>query len=115
MATSDIDSEQLISRFCGALLPRDRADFRRAAEAAIEQIPCAGEGVAYRTLRDVFRQYFHPPSDVQTGRPLGLGPFTGHLAIFADMRPRQRVEILLQLLGGEQRVTLATKDIEVVR
>jgi transcriptional antiterminator RfaH len=43
------------------------------------------------------------------------GPFTGHLAIFADMRPRQRVEILLQLLGGEQRVTLAQKDIEVVR
>jgi len=42
------------------------------------------------------------------------GPFTGHLAIFADMRPRQRVEILLQL-GGEQRVTLAKKDIEVVR
>ena len=41
------------------------------------------------------------------------GPFTGHLAIFADMRPRQRVEILLQLLGGEQRVTLAKKDIEV--
>jgi len=33
----------------------------------------------------------------------------------ADMRPRQRVEILLQLLGGEQRVTLAKKDIEVVR
>ena len=43
------------------------------------------------------------------------GPFTDHLAIFADMRPRQRVEILLQLLGGEQRVTLAQKDIEVVR
>ena len=43
------------------------------------------------------------------------GPFTGHLAIFADMKPRQRVEILLQLLGGEQRVTLANKDIEVVR
>jgi hypothetical protein len=30
------------------------------------------------------------------------------------MKPRQRVEILLQLLGGEQRVTLAKKDIEVV-
>ena len=43
------------------------------------------------------------------------GPFTDHLAIFADMRPRERVEILLQLLGGEQRVTLAKKDIEVVR
>jgi transcriptional antiterminator RfaH len=43
------------------------------------------------------------------------GPFTEHLAIFADMKPRQRVEILLRLLGGEQRVTLAKKDIEVVR
>jgi len=43
------------------------------------------------------------------------GPFTGHLAIFAVMRPRQRVKILLQLLGGEQRVTLVKKDIEVVR
>ena len=29
------------------------------------------------------------------------------------MKPRERVEILLQLLGGEQRVTLAKKDIEV--
>jgi hypothetical protein len=35
------------------------------------------------------------------------------LAIFADMKPRERLEI--QLLGGEQRVTLAKKDIEVVR
>ena len=43
------------------------------------------------------------------------GPFTGHLAIFADMKPRERVEILLQLLGGEQRVTLAKNDIEAVR
>jgi transcriptional antiterminator RfaH len=43
------------------------------------------------------------------------GPFTGHLAIFADMRPRQRVEILLQLLGGQQRVELPKADIEAVR
>ena len=43
------------------------------------------------------------------------GPLSGHLAIFAGMKPRQRAEILLQLLGGEQRVTLAKKDIEVVR
>ena len=42
------------------------------------------------------------------------GPFTGHLAIFADMKPRERVEILLQLLGGGQRVTLAKGDIEAV-
>ena len=58
-----------------------------------------------------------PPSPLWRGARVRIlrGPFTGHLAIFADMRPRQRVEILLQLLGGEQRVTLAQKDIEVVR
>jgi transcriptional antiterminator RfaH len=42
------------------------------------------------------------------------GPFTGHLAIFADMKPRERVEILLQLLGAEQRVELAKGDVEAV-
>jgi len=36
------------------------------------------------------------------------------LAIFAD-KPRERVEILLQLLGGEQRVTLPKDAVEVVR
>ena len=58
-----------------------------------------------------------PPPPLRRGARVRIlrGPFTGHLAIFADMRPRERVEILLQLLGGEQRVTLAKKDIEVVR
>jgi transcription antitermination factor NusG len=39
------------------------------------------------------------------------GPFRGHLAIYADMRPRQRVEVLLQLLGGAHRVELARDHI----
>ena len=58
-----------------------------------------------------------PPASLRRGVRVRIlrGPFSDHLAIFADMRPRQRVEILLQLLGGEQRVTLAKKDIEVVR
>jgi len=58
-----------------------------------------------------------PPPSLRRGARVRIlrGPFTGHLAIFADMKPRERVEILLQLLGGEQRVTLAEKDIEVVR
>jgi transcriptional antiterminator RfaH len=42
------------------------------------------------------------------------GPFSGHLAIFADMKPRQRVEVLLQLLGGEHRVALPADAIEAV-
>ena len=56
-----------------------------------------------------------PPSPLRRGARVRIlrGPFSGHLAIFADMKPRERVEILLQLLGGEQRVTLAKKDIEV--
>jgi transcriptional antiterminator RfaH len=42
------------------------------------------------------------------------GPFSGHLAIFADMKPRQRVEVLLRLLGGQQRVTMAKEDVETL-
>ena len=43
------------------------------------------------------------------------GPFRGHLAIFADMKPRERVEVLLHLLGGEQRVTMAKQDVEALK
>jgi transcriptional antiterminator RfaH len=43
------------------------------------------------------------------------GPFTGHLAIFADMKPRERVEILLQLLGAERRVTLAQEEVAAIK
>jgi hypothetical protein len=34
-------------------------------------------------------------------------PFNGQLAIYAGMRPREGVEVLLALLGGQQRVELA--------
>src|SRR5215471_20260244 len=71
MAISDPDCEQLISRFCGSLAPGDRSSFRHAAEGALAAIPCAGEGIAYRTLRDVWRGYFHPPPDQRTGQPRG--------------------------------------------
>jgi transcription antitermination factor NusG len=39
------------------------------------------------------------------------GPFAGRWAIFADMKPHERVEVLLGLLGGEQRATLAATDV----
>jgi transcription antitermination factor NusG len=42
------------------------------------------------------------------------GPFRDHLAIFADMKPKQRVEVLLQLLGSAHRVELPAGDIEAV-
>jgi len=80
VATSDLDSEQLISRFCGSLAPGDRSSFRHAAEAALEQIPCAGEGIAYRTLRDVWRTFFHPPPDPRIGQTRRLSERPSKLA-----------------------------------
>jgi transcriptional antiterminator RfaH len=58
-----------------------------------------------------------PPPGLRRGARIRIlhGPFRDLLGIYAGTRPRQRVEILLQLLGGEQRVTLTKKDIEVVR
>ena len=42
------------------------------------------------------------------------GPFQGQLGIYAGMRARQRVEVLLTLLGGQQRVELARGDVEAI-
>ena len=42
------------------------------------------------------------------------GPFVGHLGLYAGMKPRERVEILLRLLGGQQRVELPKDVVEVV-
>src|SRR4051812_47167195 len=38
-------------------------------------------------------------------RVLG-GPFAGHLALYAGMKSHERVEVLLRILGSQQRVTL---------
>ena len=43
------------------------------------------------------------------------GPFEGCLGLYAEMRPHERVLVLLALLGGEQRVELARENIEAVR
>jgi transcriptional antiterminator RfaH len=39
------------------------------------------------------------------------GPFAGHLGLYEGMRPRQRVEVLLALLGGRSRVLLPENHI----
>jgi transcriptional antiterminator RfaH len=44
-------------------------------------------------------------------RVLG-GPFQGHFGLYAGMKPHERVEVLLALLGGQQRVTLPRSRIE---
>jgi hypothetical protein len=48
-----------------------------------------------------------PPAS-RPGDPVRVlrGPFADHLALYVGMKPRERVEVLLALLGGQQRVTL---------
>jgi hypothetical protein len=59
----DADPEILISRLAGPLAPADREAFRQAAEAALAQVPCAGEGSFYRAIAVLQRNYFVPPED----------------------------------------------------
>jgi transcriptional antiterminator RfaH len=61
---------------------------------------------------------------IELPRPRGLragdrvrvvsGPFTSHFGLFQGMKPRARCEVLLALLGGQQRVVLPKGDIEAV-
>ena len=57
------------------------------------------------------------PPTVQPGDRVRVrrGPFAGQFALFVGMRPRQRVEVLLSLLGAQQRVELGREDVEVMR
>jgi hypothetical protein len=70
--------DALISRLAGPLEAGDRAAFRAAAESAL--VGCDGEGQAYRTLRDVWRTFFHPPPDPRIGQPRRLGERPSKLA-----------------------------------
>jgi len=87
MAISE-DVELLISELSTSLIPPQRREIRgRERNGLIELTPPPSlrRGARVRILR---------------------GPFCGHLAIY--------VEILLQLLGGEQRVTLSKGDVAAV-
>jgi transcriptional antiterminator RfaH len=42
------------------------------------------------------------------------GPFAGHLGLYADMKPHQRVEVLLALFGSERAVELPRASIRRV-
>jgi transcriptional antiterminator RfaH len=55
-----------------------------------------------------------PASDFRRGDKLRIteGVFAGHLALFGARRPRDRVAVLLILLGSQQRVELGKDAIE---
>jgi len=71
--SDDVDPDALISRLAGLLAPPDRIAFRSAAMDALSRVPCWGEGAVYRAVAALQRQYFNPPPDRETNRPLGLG------------------------------------------
>jgi transcriptional antiterminator RfaH len=43
------------------------------------------------------------------------GPFREQVAVLASLRPRERVEVLLALLGSQRRVILRADGVELVR
>jgi transcriptional antiterminator RfaH len=54
---------------------------------------------------------FRPGDRVRVCR----GAFAGHLALYADQAPHERVAVLLALLGGRVRAELPQADVEAVR
>jgi transcriptional antiterminator RfaH len=48
------------------------------------------------------------PAELKPGDPVRIlsGAFEGHLALYAGMKPHERIEVLLSFLGSQQRVTL---------
>ena len=39
------------------------------------------------------------------------GALQGQIAIFQDMKPKERIEVLLSILGAERRLELARRDV----
>ena len=63
LATSDLDSEQLISELSASLAPPQRRAFEQAARAALEAAGCSGIGAAYRLIGPLQRAFWDPPPD----------------------------------------------------
>ena len=61
--SDDADPDTLISRLAGPLPLDARSAFRQAAEAALAQVPCWGEGAAYRAVAMLQHNFFIAPDD----------------------------------------------------
>jgi transcriptional antiterminator RfaH len=53
---------------------------------------------------------FHPGDRVRVLH----GPLAGHIGLYAGMKPHERVEVLLAILGATQKVTLSADAVEQV-
>jgi transcriptional antiterminator RfaH len=85
-------------------LVMDGAAPARVPDAVIDEIKA-------REVRGLVELPKPPPAQFGDTMRILRGPFAGRLAIYAGMKPRARVEVLLGLLG---RVTLAADAVEAV-
>ena len=69
-SSDDVDSDALIERLAGPLIPDMRRAFRAAAEGVLAQVPCAGPGAFYRAVAPLQRNFFDPPPDARVTRPI---------------------------------------------
>jgi len=88
-------------------LVMDGAQPARVPDAVIDEIRSRERGGLIELPKP---PKFHPGGRVR----VTAGPFAGHIGIYAGMKPRQRVEVLLALLGSRQRMTLAADAVEAV-
>jgi transcriptional antiterminator RfaH len=97
------------ARWCPGIrrLVMDGLQPARVSNAVIEEIRSRERNGAI----ELSKRGLKPGDSVR----LLAGPFQGHLAIYAGMSGLERVAVLLQILGGTHRVTLAKGDIEVVK
>jgi transcriptional antiterminator RfaH len=79
----------------------------RVPMAAIDEIRKREVG----GLIELARQGIKPGARVRILR----GPFKDFPAIYHDSKPRDRIEVLLQMLGSTQRATLPALDVELIR
>ena len=65
---------------------------------------------------DGFVKLPKPPPRLRQGGRVRVtgGPFRGHMGLVANVAPRDRVVVLLSLLGASARVSLAAGDVEAV-
>ena len=96
------------ARWCPGVrrLVMDGLQPARVPDAVIEEI----RGRERNGVVELPRRLLKPGDRVR----LLADPFRGHLAIYAGMSAHERVAVLLQILGGPQRVTLAERDVEAV-
>jgi transcription antitermination factor NusG len=101
------------------LIDRERRCYAGLAATAANDGPQFAHALERQTTADLRRR--EHKGAIELPKPPGLcagdkvrivrGAFHGHLGLYEGMRPHERVNVLLQLLGGACRVTLAKSDI----